>query len=559
MVSPQLVKKIEKSQSLNPDIKRIFQLVHTRQAKSDESENNDDIPKINVSSMVSKLSLVYEKVRNAVDYDEDHLLRKNAIKRILRRQILIEGLVKTATPEDISSQLLAELIRAGYLSNNKVPEIKIKEVAALLYKYIKLKIAFKKHSHLNFGNHKKGVKRKDKLIAWIITLAASEIELHLSDDPIKQAAVGSLFDILSRNITLAHDLPYQDDLGIQIYLSVNKVFLKFDNDLLNLVLFDYYNKDWKQPSLEDIELIARNLNSLYVAAERQMRHPLIKQIDGIVKAYSLYYNILLETIEGGPDKIYDQAVNNPKLFFNAIKETCVKKYKKVKNRLWRSGLHSIIYIFLTKSVFVFLLEIPASKFFGEAINYTSLAINVSFPAFLLFLIILLSDTPKAANTKKIIDGIGEITFAENHQHPIILKNLRRRSPVASLFFNLLYAGAFTLAVYWLIQLLGHIQFNWVSITIFLFFLTFVSFFSFRVKRELKAITITAERDNIFKFIFEFFYMPIVAAGKFLSDNISKVNVFVFVLDFIIEAPFKIVVEVVEDWTRYLKEKKEDLS
>ena len=77
--------------------------------------------------------------------------------------------------------------------------------------------------------------------------------------------------------------------------------------------------------------------------------------------------------------------------------------------------------------------------------------------------------------------------------------------------------------------------------------------------EVKEVIITEDRENIFSFIFEFFYMPIVAAGKFLSDNISRVNVFVFILDFIIEAPFKVVVEIVEDWTRYLKEKKEDLA
>jgi hypothetical protein len=37
-----------------------------------------------------------------------------------------------------------------------------------------------------------------------------------------------------------------------------------------------------------------------------------------------------------------------------------------------------------------------------------------------------------------------------------------------------------------------------------------------------------------------------------------VNVFVFILDFIIEAPFKIFVEITEEWTKYVKERKDDI-
>jgi hypothetical protein len=50
----------------------------------------------------------------------------------------------------------------------------------------------------------------------------------------------------------------------------------------------------------------------------------------------------------------------------------------------------------------------------------------------------------------------------------------------------------------------------------------------------------------------------VSFGKWLSENFSRVNVFVFVLDFIIEAPFKIFVEIAEEWTKYVRERKEEI-
>jgi hypothetical protein len=48
-------------------------------------------------------------------------------------------------------------------------------------------------------------------------------------------------------------------------------------------------------------------------------------------------------------------------------------------------------------------------------------------------------------------------------------------------------------------------------------------------------------------------------GKWLSNNVSKVNIFVFIFDFIIEAPFKVFVNVAEEWTRYVKERKDEIS
>ena len=132
MVSPNLTKKKESSFDVDLDIKRLFQIVYTEKNNLNKSKNKE--ANISVSTMGSKLAFFYEKLRNAVDYDDDYLLRKNAIKRILKRQILIEGVIKKSESEDISSHLLTELIQAGYLPNNSIPEKKIYEIGEIIDK-----------------------------------------------------------------------------------------------------------------------------------------------------------------------------------------------------------------------------------------------------------------------------------------------------------------------------------------------------------------------------------------------------------------------------------------
>ncbi len=575
MVSPNLIKRAEDSVpvEINENTKKLFQVIYSEQNKKEDDD--DDIPKIKVSTLISRLAFFYEKVRNAVDYEEEHLLRKNAISRILRRQVMIEGVIKETDGWSIANHLMVELIRASYLPNNKIPETKIKEIASILERYIFLKdqVVLHINTSLNLktdiNKAKDLINEKNNLVRWLLTLAACEIEENLAPNKVKQVIVNNLFDVLSKNIVLPSDLPYEADLDIQIYLSIGRSYLKLDEDMLSFILFKYYNTEWldlrdKRVLNEDdygkIKALALKMGEMKALVKKQLGHPLIKQLDKLAHVYSLYFSILTETVESDPAKVYGELQKSEKNFIVRLKKVCNQKYKKAKSRLWRAALRSIIYIFLTKSVFAIAIELPAINWFGEPLNPVSLAINISFPAILLFLIVLSTKTPNEKNTDKIISGIKEIAFAgQEKKQPIVLRKPTRRHLLTDFVFNLIYAASFFVSVYLIIWVLTFIQFNWVSITIFLFFLAFVSFFSIIVTRGVKELMIIERRENLATFIIDLFYMPIILVGKWLSNNVSKINIFIFIFDFILEAPFKILVEIAEDWTKYVRERRENME
>ena len=573
MVSPNLIRRQnqEKVVELNDNTKKLFQVIYSEQGRPEET--NDSEPKIKVSELISRLAFFYEKLRNAVDYDEEHLLRKNAISRILRRQVIIEGVIKDVDSASLSSHLLAELIRGGYLPNNQIPEIKITEVASLLEKYLRLKdqiitrISSSLESKTDIAVTKKLLQEKNKIIRWLLTLAACEIEERLAPDKVKQMIVNNLFDILNRDISLPKDSPYSNDLEIQIYLSIGRKFLKLDEEMLSFILFKYYNDSWldfdgvdKLKDNKDLNKIAQNIQVVRGNIDKQLKHPLGKQLDRIVRRYALYSTVLSDTINNDPVKVYGELQKGEKNFFSLIRKTCEVKYKKAKSKLWKAALRSIIYIFLTKSIFVFLIEVPAIRWFNEPLNEISLAINVVFPAFLLFVIVLFTQKPRESNTNKIISGIKQISFlGEENKQPVILRPPQKRNFLVNIIFNLIYTAAFAFSIYLIIMVLSFINFTWVSIIIFLFFLAFVSFFSVIVSKGVKELMIEERRENLITFLVDLFYMPIILVGRWLSGNMSRVNVFVFVFDFLIEAPFKILVDVAEDWTKYVRERRDNME
>ncbi len=567
MVSPKFQKVSTGVLTVSGQTKKLFQAIYFQ--KKEAEAKPEDISRIKVSALISKVAFFYEKIRNAVDYDEEHLLRKNAIERILKRQIIIEGVLKISKSEEISLHLLTELIRAGYLPNNEIVETKIKEIGNLLEKYIKLKnfcldkVSTFSDTETDTKIVKNKIKERSGLVSWLISLAATEIEENLGYSDVQKTVVQNMYDDLERNIQAPEKLTetYKKDLKIQIYLSIFRRHLKYNDSMLALILFRYYNSEWSGKNISETEIyeIANNIKTLQLAIDRQLHHPLIKQIDKISKQYSVFYQILTETIGDKPVKLYNEVKSDAKIYYQKIKETYTKKYKLLKKSLWRSAARSIIYIFLTKSIFVILIEVPAISWFGEELNYLALFINITFPALLLFLMVLLTRKPSSKNLQAVVDGVQEITYTEHKRtRPYFISPPVKRSFWVNLIYNIIYTATFIFTSYVTIRILLSINFNWVSIAIFLFFLAFVSFFSIRVKKNIKEIIIAERKDNLADFLFDFFYMPIVATGRWLSDKASKVNIFIFILDFIIEAPFKVFVEIAEDWTKYVKERKEDI-
>lgn len=539
--------KAETKLTATESLKKLFQVIYREQNKE---EKETDEPKIKVSEVISKVAFYYEKIRNTVDDKEEHLLYKNAIARIIKRQINIE---LTKDGKEIAKHLLSELIRAGYLPNNKVPETKIEEIGLIVDRYLKLK-------KFSLEKISDDFEEKKEIISLIISMAACEIEDRLNRNPINQQVITNMHDILVNNIRLPDDSPYAKDKEIQIYIGIYRSYIKADRDMVSFILLKYYIANWQKAGEEEIKKVSENIVELYNSINFQFEHPIAHKLGKIIDRYTLYHSILTEVIDDNPVAVYESLSKDPKAFPRNIKAVCNKRYKKTKSKLWRAAVRSIIYLFITKMLLVMILEIPVAKFLGETVNGISLAINILFPPLLLFLIVLFTKLPSEANTQKIIEGIDELAFVEKQRkEPYQIRIASKSKGIKNFIFSIIYSITFFLSFGLVIWILNKIDFTFFSIAIFLFFLALISFFSIRIRKRVRELMVVEPRENIFIFLIDFFYVPIIAVGKWLSEKFAKINVLVLVLDFIIEAPFKVFIEIAEEWAKYVRERKEDIS
>lgn len=532
-------------------IQNIFQAVH-EDSRANFADDPDE-ERINTSQAISRISFYYEKVRNLIDYQEEYLHRKNAIARILKRFIVVEGIIKVDDEETMARNLLIELIRGGYLPNNKIPQAKIGEVAVVLKKYLKL---FDELGVKDFVNNITTGVNGD----FLMGMMASEVENKLESREASLAVIKSMYEYLSSVIETPEEMnEKKGNVRLQIYLSIYRNFLNFDEDMLNFLLFSFYNPIWKEPTDYDVEKIAKKMGETATLMEEQVNHPLAKQLDKIVGAYTVYYRVLIKIISGNPVGVYKKIKAGTLSFSIAVRSTYKEMYEKAKKKLWNSGTNSILYIFVTKSIFVIALEIPLIKYFGETVSIFPLVVNVFFPAFLMFMVIAATRVTSDENNQRVVDGVEEIVYEEKKRRkPIVLKNATQRSPTITFFFWLLYSLGHILSFGLIVLLLWKIGFNWVSILIFLFFLAFVSFFSIRIRLNVRKLIVVRQNEGLVNFALNFFFMPFVGVGKWLSAKFSQINVFVILMDFFLEAPFKFFLELTEQWTEYVKERKEEM-
>jgi len=507
---------------------------------------------IKVNAAISKASYIYEKIRAAIDYNEEHLVRKNAIFRILKRKMVLERmlldnyLIELYDQDGIAVHLLQELIRGKFLDNNVSVKLaeetdKIIRKYSLLVKWIK----------------ENGGRVDNELFDFILQMEAVEIEQMLIPTDKERSLARVLFTVMKSMIVVENSNLNEKGLEIQLYVAAYRALYKWDDAMISHLLMNMFYPEWKDADNDLIKTIAKNIEHVKSEINAQINHPLRKAILKGVQKQSIVFWILHDVVEANKENASAILGNEEKLV-HEVKKACEARYKAANVRLHRGVVRSIIYVFFTKMVLALAIEFPTDIYLTGFVNYVTAFTNILFPPLLMFLVASLIRLPGKDNTDAIVKAIKSLVFEGDIDKKIKVRGDRREHWLMNFIFNIIYAFTFIGSLVILCYFLHALGFNVFSTFIFVLFLTLVSFFSIRIRRPIKELLAIERRESVIGAIVDFFALPFVSMGQFLSGKFSKLNVFAYFMDFIIEAPFKLLIEIIEDLLSFLREKKEDV-
>lgn len=515
--------------------------------EAQEKENS-----IHADEIVGSVAFIYEKLRNIVDFKEERLLRKEAINRILKRKLFIEDIKKLMLidlKQQVAESLIKELIQARYIPNDSLPKKKIQEIEKVIDRYLLL---------MQFINQKKEKHHhKAKLFSWIIGLAACEIEERLVPAEQEKALAGCMYEIMRQHLVIADGQISEKDKEMQLYVAIYRTLLKYDQILINYLLLKLYYPGWLEAEEEDVKLMARDIGKWQLVLNKQTNHPLREKFINLCRRPAILFSILRDALLENQEKL-QEVIGDPGLLAEKIKKVSLKKHKGSRKKMMKSAFHAIIYIFLTKMVLALAIEIPFDLYVLHFINYLPIIINVVFHPFLMFFITMTLSFPVEKNTKKIIEGIEQVVYKEKGQDVhYVLKLPKKSRAFANFFFQLIYTLTFIISFGFLVYVLWRLQFSILGGVLFLIFLSLVSFFGIRIRLTAKELLILEKRANFIDALIDFFTLPIIKVGRKLSEEFSRLNIFLFIFDYLIEVPLKTLLGFLEGWFSYMRERKEE--
>lgn len=503
---------------------------------------------IKVSEVLGGLARIYERIRTTVEYKGEHVIRRNAIERILKRLIWEQGSVRDVVNEKkVAESLTRELIWARYLPNNFVPKVRVEELRLIIEKYT--------YFLKNLDSIPAGIS-PSTIRTWIWGVASSEIE-DLLDPSYRELYVELMHEWFTSRFNWVDTELSSHDKDLQIYLSIHRAFTKSDEPIMRYNLLLKEVPSWKDAKSETINNFIINFPKIYTEIESHLNYKNRFSLYRRVQKHTASFEIFREI--GKTEGLnLRKIVSNPNLFDEKVLETCSLKYSEIGKKINTGIARSIIYIFITKVVLAMIVEIPYEVLRYGDIKYVPLAINIFFPPSMMWLIGMSIRVPGAKNTKIITEKLTTVCYAQNTMTQQFSVISSKRNNRLSGIFGILYLAIFLLVFGGITYILTILDFTLLGMIIFFMFLSLVTLFAYRVRFNATQLKAESDQENIVSHITNYLMLPFLNTGFYLSKGLAKINFFSVFLDFIIEAPLKSIIEIFEEWTSFMREKREEV-
>ena len=521
-------------ESLSSTVKNILNAYSQAREKAQLGANQ---PRIKVGETLGSIAWIYEKIRYSIDYKGEHLLRRNAIERILRRLLWERSSVDTAK---LANYLIKELIWARYLKNDAVPKNKVEHIAKILEKY----------SRLGFERQYRN---------WLLGIVSCEIEEELVPELFYiQAYTQAMYSWFLENFDWTDQNLTPEHKNIQILIAIHRALPKSDDSRIRYHLLKLLYPDWPQANEALIAHAKENLFKIHQEMEEQINYPLQLPLYRFIQKQTAPFQILKDIIDENQDNIH-QTLENPQKLEWKVREVCTKRYLQIRERVNRGITRSIIYIFITKVLLALIIEIPYEIYIIRHLNRVPIIINSLIPPTLMFLVGLTIRRPDENNTLRIVEIIKNIVYPRINEEKTRFSLVKsQQSGFLNKVFYFIYFLLFILILGSIGYGLNKLHFNIISALVFFVFLSLVLLFGYRVRFASSELMVTGEKEGFLSNLFNNLALPFLRLGFWLSRGLSKINFLIIFMDFLIEAPLKIIIEVVDEWTSFMREKREEL-
>lgn len=514
---------------------------------------------IHVDDIALRIAKFYEMIRKVVDWKEDNALRRSAIERVLKRTLFPKLSKLTLTPDvdtyRVSYTVTADLIRGGHLLNDEIPEesVLIIETALKKYLYILANAKFTKIEHIP-------LKQQINFAMFVIELAACEIEDILTNPVKERVLLEGMTTMMSDRIRVKPEgTMNEDEKKTQVYIAVCRTLFDLDDTFIIAQLIKFTYRSWGVPTTADLAMYAKDIPSLWENSNHVLEHPLARQFYAICERMDTVFMLigdLLDTYKDKPEEL-QKLIGNKERFLEQITVAYDKRYFSLKSRLSRLAIFSTLSVFLSNWATFFIVEVPMASIFYEGFNWFTAVIDFVVPTAVMALLVSIIRAPNAENIKSVLTAVTQSTYSGEKMmlYDVYLKKKRNK------FFTLFAISLYSFMMFGVLGGTGYIfyiaKLPITSVIFDTFTIALTFFAAVLIRNKSKELTVD-DSSSIFEFIMDMLSVPIARIGSFLAAKWKEYNIIAILFTFLIETPMVVILDFIENWSQYLKDRRADL-
>ncbi len=525
-------------------------LIENARKEGGKSEGNGST--IHVDEIAKRVASFYDRIRGIIDWKGEHLLRRGAIERTLRRKTLPKvNILKNEKKKVDAESLVLDLIRSGHLPNDKIKESKVEQVQKALDKYVYI---------LNNLPKKKTSNYNGDIYQWLTSIAACEIEEILSHSNEEKLLIEFMFNQMKKRIKVEDG--YFDEVEKKtkeklLYIAIQKALFNLDEPIITYHLFKYSYPDWNNLSKSDLKKITENIYKIKKRIDYYFDHKLGSKLYHLCKRRSTPYLLLGDVVKKNRGKLEEVLKDSQNLESN-IKSSYEKRVKNLKSRLSRSATYATISIFITNVAALYAVEIPLANLLNYDYPIQAILVTVFVPTILMAAFVLTIKTPPKENLHKVIIEVMKVVYEEKEMSELKVEKTRKRGFISNLLVNLIWILTLLASIAAIIYALSLAQFPPLSYLIFIVFLSLISFAGAKIRDRSKELRMIERKESFFGVLLEIFALPFIRLGKWFTNKWKRFNIISIFFSALVDLPFMSFVRFLEQWRGFLKEKREDI-
>ena len=517
-------------------------------------QTRQDVPTIHVDEVALRVAAFYEQIRTIVDWKEEHLMRRAAVIRKLKRRFLDLELNNFSETEAVGDSLVLELIRGGYFPNDRIEETKINDVQNIINKYIFIL--------KNSPENKKG-KAGLQFYNWLLELCSCEIEETLAPSVKEMALIDYMFKLMKEKIKVNESiyelgLLKKEDRDIQIYIAIQQALFKLDSPMLSYNLIKYKYPEWEKDGENLLFKVSQNIYKIWNKIEQDLACPVAKKFYTICEKYDTPYLLFGDVLSQKNLLEAEKEIREPALLEQSIKSAYKKRLAGLKDKISRAAIYSTVSIFMTKIVTLVILEIFLSELLTGHFNAIFLVFDILIPTVLMFSLVATIKLPSDKNLSMVIMETMKIVYKKENTDIYEIKVHKKRGVITRALISFIYVLSAFISFGFIYLVFKIFNFPITSIIINIIFIALILFAGNAVRKRAEELTIEDEREGFLSFFSDVFFLPITGMGRWMSNKWKKYNAIAAFFNALIDMPFSVFIEFLERWRYFIKERKEEM-